>query len=162
MPLFRRAPKTPPPLAEFTVGINDHRVTVGGTERGITILEELRNYVTAVTGRAALPTGEGRDPVAVLSAKMDYAELVNDMAMLINLAFEELIEREIVGPDEMPAQPGLPPVPQRADHYAYIQAAYARAEQKMTWLDSADGVLRRHHCALLPPLPKEEQLIRPR
>jgi len=162
MPWFRRPAKPPPPLCEFTVGVNDHRVTVGGPEQGITILADLRNYVAAVTGGAAHPTSEGRDPVAVLSAKMDYAELVNDTAMLVTLAFEELVEREIVAPDEVPAQPALPPLPQRVDHYAYIQASYARAARRLTWLETTDQVFRRHDVALLPPVPKEDPLLRPR
>ena len=160
MPLFRRAPRPPSPTDGFTVGVQDHRVVIGGGSLGVTMLDELRGYVAAVTGGAARPTGAGRDSVAVLSAKMDYAELVNDTATVVLLAFEELVERGLVPADQVPVQPELPPVPQRAEHYDYIQAAHARAEARMAWLDQADAVLRTHAVGVLHPLPKEEPQIR--
>ena len=98
--------------------------------------------------------------MAVLSAKMDHAELVNDTATVVLLTFEELGERGLLDPAEVPAQPALPDVPQRAEHYDYIQAAHGRAEVRMAWLDDADAVLRAHGVGVLPPLPKAEARIR--
>jgi len=155
MPLFRRSPKPPAPLAAFTVGLRDHRVVVGAQQPGIAQLDELRDYVGAVTGHAG-PTADGRDPVAVLNAKMDFAELVNDAASNASLCFEELVERGIASATEVPPEPELPEVPQRSSTYDYIQAAHARAQVRMQWLEAADGVLRAHGVALLPPLPPEE------
>ena len=155
MPLFRRSPKPPAPLAEFTVGLRDHRVVVGAAEPGITQLDELRDYVGSVTGHAP-PTAEGRDPVAVLSAKMDFAELVDDAATVAWLAFEELAERGLVAADEVPPRPDLPPVPQQGSTYDYIQATHARAQARLDWLEQASQVLARHGVALLPPAPPPE------
>lgn len=159
MPLFRRGPREPRPTHEFAVGVADHRIVVGGAEAGVTMLDDLRGYVAAVTGGAATPTSHGRDSVAVLSAKMDYAELVNDIATVVLLTFEELTERGLVDAAEVPVAAPLPDVPQRAQHYDYIQAAHARAEVRMAWLDEADSVLRAHGVGVLPPLPKEEPQI---
>ena len=156
MPLFRRAERAPTPAHAFSVGVNDHRVTVGGAERGVTMLAELSDYISAVTGGAATPLADGRDPVAILSAKMDHAELVNDTCAVVTLAFEDLVARGVVPPAEVPPQPELPAVPQRAQHYDYIQAAHARAQVRMAWLEQADAVLRAHEVAVLPPLPPEE------
>ena len=154
MPLFRRTPK-PQPTAQFTVGMRDNRVVVGAEQPGIQQLAELRDYVGSVTGHAG-PTPEGRDPVAVLNAKMDFAELVDDAAAIATLAFEELVEHGIVDQAEVPQHSELPPMPQKSSTYDYIEAAYARAQARMAWLDAADGVLRRHGVALLPPLPPDE------
>ena len=154
MPLFRRAPKAPEPSAEFTVGLRDNRVQVGAPQPGIAQLDELRDYVGSVTGHAG-PTQDGRDPVAVLNAKMDFAELVNDAATNVSLAFEELCQRGVVSAEAVPHEPELPPVPQHASTYDYIQATHARAQARMEWLDAADAVLRAHSCALLPPAPPD-------
>src|SRR5690242_532162 len=105
MPLFRRAQRAPQPLLELTVGRDDHRVVVEGGPAGVVWLDELCDYVSAVTGGAARPTADGRDSVAVLSAKMDYAELVNDAAVVVGLAFEELVERGLVDAIEVPSAP---------------------------------------------------------
>lgn len=156
MPLFRRGPAKPKAtVLEFTVGLRDNRVVVGAAQPGIAQLEELRGYVASVTGNAG-PTAEGRDPVAVLSAKMDFAELVDDAAAVAALAFEELAERGVVDASEVPGKPELPPVPQQSSTYAYIQATHARAQARLEWLDAADAVLVRHGVAVLPPLPPEE------
>jgi hypothetical protein len=111
-----------------------------------------------VTGHAG-STPEGRDPVAVLNAKMDFAELVNDAAAVANLAFEELAERDVVPAGEVPAQPPLPDVPQHGSTYDYIQATHARAVARLAWLEQADAVLARHGVAVLPPLPPEQDRI---
>lgn len=154
MPFFRRTPKPPAPSLQFSVGLRDNRVAVGVPAGGIAQLDELRDYVGSVTGHAA-PTAEGRDPVAVLNAKMDLAELVNDAVSVATLAFEELVERGVVAADEAPAQPELPEVPQQSSTYDYIQATHARAELRLRWLEEADAVLRRHQVAVLPPLPPD-------
>src|SRR5437660_515455 len=124
MPLFRRGPRQPQPALQFTVGVRDDRVVVGGGTPGIAQLDELRDYVGAVTGHAG-PTEAGRDPVAVLNAKMDYAELVNDAVSVVALAFEELVSHGVVPADEVPVAPELPPVPQHSSTYDFIQATYA-------------------------------------
>lgn len=155
MPLFRRSADPKPPRLEFTVGMRDNRVVVGSDHPGIAQLDELRDYVGSVTGHAG-PTPEGRDPVAVLNAKMDFAELVEDTASVLALAFEELQERGVVDAAEIPPQPELPPVPQHSNTYDYIQATHARAQARMRWLEAADAVLRGHGVALLPPRPPEE------
>ena len=142
------------------MGVLDHRVVIGGGSVGVTMLDELRGYIAAVTGGAARPNAQGRDSVAVLSAKMDHAELVNDAATVVLLTFEELGERGLVDAAEVPAQPALPDVPQRAAHYDYIQATHARAQARMAWLEQADLVLRAHGVGVLHPLPKEAQQVR--
>lgn len=142
------------------MGVSDHRVVIASSAAGITMLPELRGYVAAVTGGAARPLADGRDPVAVLSAKMDYAELVNDAAVVVSLAFEELVERGLVALAEVPPQPELPPVPQRVEHYEYIQLTRARAQKRMTWLEACDQVFRTHRVGVLPPLPKEAAQVR--
>jgi hypothetical protein len=162
VPLFGRRTRERTPTVEFDVGVSDHRVVVGGPAAGLTMLDDLCGYVAAVTGGAARPTAEGRDPVAILSAKMDRAEMVNDTAVVVALAFEELVARGLISADEVPAQPDLPPVPQHAHHYDHIQSAHARAESRIGWLADCDGVLRAHGVGILLPLPKEETTIRPR
>ena len=158
---FFRRPDDHARVEEWTVGVTNHRVIVGGTERGIPAVADLRGYVASVTGGAERPKHDGRDSVAVLSAKMDLAELVNDECVAVLLTFEDLVSRGLVRPDEVPAPPELPPIPLRGDHYDYIQAAHRRAEVRMSWLDRADSVLRAHGVVLLPPLPKEDPALRP-
>jgi hypothetical protein len=139
---------------EFTVGMRDNRVVVGAAQPGIAPLDDLRDYVGRVTGHA--PTGpDGREPVSVLNARMDFAELVDDDAAVVRLAFEELVARGVVDAAEVPAMPDLPPVPTQPSTYAYIQAVYARAEERLRWLEAAQEVLCRHGVAILPPLPPE-------
>jgi hypothetical protein len=155
MPLFRRSPKHLAPAMEFTVGVRDNRVVVGVAQAGIAGIDELRDYVGTVTGHAG-PRPDGRDPVAVLNAKMDYAELVDDAAAVATLAFEELASRGVIDAGEVPPAPELPPVPQHSSTYDYIEATYQRAQARMAWLEAADDVLERHGIAVLPPLPPEE------
>lgn len=155
MPLFRRRERAAHPTLQFTVGVRDDRVVVGGAAAGIVQLDELRDYVGAVTGHAG-PRADGRDPVAVLNAKMDYAELVNDACSVVALAFEELTAQGVVASGDVPALPELPPVPQQSSTYDFIQATYARAQRRMAYLEAADAVLARHGVAVLPPLPPED------
>jgi hypothetical protein len=157
---FRRS-EQPQDAAEWTVGVSNHRVVVGGVETGFPMLAELRGYVASVTGGAERPGRDGRESVAVLSAKMDLAELVNDACVAMQLAFEDLVGRGIVSSREVPPQPTLPPVPAHGDHYAYIQASHRRAEARLDWLESAAAVLAARGVALLPPLPKEDPMLHP-
>ncbi|HXA28324.1 MAG TPA: hypothetical protein VN193_06210 [Candidatus Angelobacter sp.] len=156
MPLFRRGPRQPAPTLQVTVGMSGHRVLAGVADPGIAQLGELRDYVGAVTGHAG-PNQQGRDPVAVLNAKMDYAELVDDAAVVVVLAFEELVAQGVVAADEVPAAPELPPVPQHADTYDFIQASHARAQRRMEFLEACDEVLVRHGVAIVAPLPPEDR-----
>lgn len=158
---FFRRPERAPEVREWTVGVTNHRVVAGGPEAGFPGLADLRTYVASVTGGAERPGRDGRDSVAVLSAKMDLAELVNDACVAVQLAFEELVDNGLVDSGEIPAQPPLPPVPVRGDHYDYIQAAHRRAEARLGWLERADSVLAAHGVVLLPPLPKEDPMLRP-
>ena len=153
MPLFRRrsGDRPPQPTAQFTVGTRDHRVVVGGAERGVTMLDELRGYVASVTGAAAAPRPDGRDSVAVLSAKMDHADMVTDTVSAVVLALEELAERGVLPEGAVPPPPRLATPPAAEGHYAYIQETHRRAEARMEWLEQADAVLREHAVAILPP-----------
>lgn len=152
MPLFRRrSAGRPEPTAQFTVGTRDHRIVVGGAEQGVTMLDELRGYVASVTGAAAAPRADGRDSVAVLSAKMDHAEMVTDTVSAVVLALEELAERGVVPAGAVPAPPRQGSAAPGAGHYAYIQETHRRAEARMAWLEQADAVLREHGVAVLPP-----------
>jgi hypothetical protein len=155
MPLFRRTPKPQQPVLELTVGLRDNRVVVGAGQAGIAQLEELRDYVGSVTGHAGV-NAAGRDPVAVLNAKMDFAELVDDCAATVALAFEELVDHNVMAVTVVPPQPDLPSLPQGSSTYDYIQATHARACVRMEWLQSCDAVLAEHAVALLPPLPPAE------
>lgn len=159
MPLFRRRP-TSRSTEEFTVGVGNQRVVRGGDAVGVTMLVELRDYVGSVTGGAAEPI-DGRDSVAVLSAKMDQAELVEDCAVATGLAFEELEQRGAMPPGAMPPRPALPTMPPRATHYAYIQASHARTMVRLEWLAACDEVLRAHGVGLLPPRPEDDPTRRP-
>ena len=152
MGFFRRGPRGRD-VIEVTVGVGNQRLRVHGEERGITTLDDLRNYVSSVTGRDAQQI-EGRDPVAVLSAKMDLAELVNDTAGAATLALEDLVERGIVQPEEVPAQPEMPPLGERLTNYEYIQATHRRAQARLAWLAEVDVLLRERDAALLPPRPE--------
>lgn len=41
------------------------------------------------------PGPDGRDSIAVLNAKMDHADQVNDLVVAVVLACEELVERDM-------------------------------------------------------------------
>jgi hypothetical protein len=137
--------------ASFVVGSQDHRVVVGGADRGCVGLEELRRHVTSVIGAAAASRPDGGDTLAVLCAKMDCAQMVNETAEVVGLALHELVERGIVASDTLPPEPALPVVPQGTGRYPCIQASYRRAEVRLDWLEQAAAVLREHAAAVLPP-----------
>jgi hypothetical protein len=143
-------------VIEVAVGVGSQRLRVHGDERGISTLDELRNYVSAVTGRAAAPVEGVRDSVAVLNAKMDLAELVNDTAGAAMLALEDLVERGLVQTEEVPARPDVAPLAERLTTYEYIQAMHERGQVRLRWLEQVDAVLRAHEAALLPPRPEND------
>ncbi|HET9050397.1 MAG TPA: hypothetical protein VFO60_01765 [Candidatus Dormibacteraeota bacterium] len=154
MGFFRRDRRDAAAL-DVTVGVRNERLRLNGVERGVTTLDELRGYVASVTGGAAAPV-DGRDPVAVLSAKMDLAELVDDTAAAARLALEDLVERGTVAPAAVPSAPVLPPLGQRLTNDEYIQATHARTQVRLRWLEQVDALLRAHDAALLPPKPEED------
>lgn len=155
MGFFRRASQGHE-VIEVTVGVGNQRLRIHAPERGITTLDELRDYVSSVTGGAAAPVEGGRDPVAVLSAKMDLAELVNDCAGAAALALEDLVERGMVQAEEIPSRPELPPLGERLTTYDYIQATHARSVVRLGWLEQVDALMRGRQAALLPPRPEND------
>ena len=134
----------------FTVGVQGHRVVLNAPEPGIEQLDGLGDYVEAISTRRP-PGPDGRDAIAVLNAKMDHAESVNDLVSATTLCFEELVEREVVASDEAPASPPFAPVRRDLTTYEYIQALHARAVERRSWLASADRQLRACGVALLAP-----------
>src|SRR5207244_6263201 len=91
MPLFRRRPSEPDALT-FTVGVDNHRVVVGGPDRGCELLTDVDGYIGSVQTKWSRGR-DGRDSVALQNAKMDYAEMVETMIIVLSLTLEELAER---------------------------------------------------------------------
>ena len=139
----------------FTVGVQGHRVVLNAPQPGIEQLEGLGDYVEAISTRRP-PGPDGRDAIAVLNAKMDHAEQVNDLVAATVLCFEELVERGVITTDETPASPPFAPVRRDLSTYEYIQQLHARAVERRAWLDRADLQLRGAGVALLGPEPEEE------
>jgi hypothetical protein len=153
MPLFGR--RATPELQWFTVGVQGHRVAPGAHEGGIAQLEGLGDYVEAISKRRP-PGPDGRDTIAVLNAKMDHADSVNDLVAAAALACEELVERGLLDPALQPPSPPYPGMRRDLSTYDYIQQLHARAVDRRAWLQVVDALLREHHVALLAPLPVEE------
>ena len=153
MPLFRR--QKSPPVEMFTVGVQGHRVVLNAPAPGIEQLDGLGDYVVAISTRRP-PGPDGRDAIAVLNAKMDHAESVNDLVAATALCFEDLVERGVVDPADAPASPPFSPVRRDLTTYEYIQQVHARAEERRAWLDRADLQLRACGVALLAPEPTED------
>jgi hypothetical protein len=150
MPLFRRRSLEPEPLV-FTVGVDNHRVIVGGTERGCVMLSELDAYVGAVSARArARP--DGRDPVAVQNAKMDYAEMAEAAISVVSVALQELAEQGLLSLDDLPVKPHLPRLDPALPTYEYIQKTHTRAVERIEWVRSIDRILRERGIAITDPL----------
>jgi hypothetical protein len=149
MPLFRRRPVEPEPLT-FTVGVDGHRVVVGGPLTGCALLDDVESYVDRVAERTTAGV-DGRDAVAVQSAKMDYAEMVDSMISVLTLALEELAQRDMIIATEVPAKPQLQRLSSSLATYDFIQAAYGRAQQRVTWARAVDGLLRARGVAVLWP-----------
>jgi hypothetical protein len=149
MPLFRRRPVEPDALT-FTVGVDGHRVVVGGPYSGCALLDDVESYVDRVAERTTAGV-DGRDPVALQSAKMDYAELVDSMISVLTLALEELEQRNMITAAEVPAKPALQRLSPSLGTYDFIQAAYGRAQQRVTWARAVDELLRARGVAVLWP-----------
>ncbi|MBV8196370.1 MAG: hypothetical protein JOY80_12690 [Candidatus Dormibacteraeota bacterium] len=149
MPLFGRRASEPKPLT-FTVGVSDHRVIVGTAEGGCRILEDVDQYTDFIARKSGHGIG-GRDTVGVLNAKLDYAELVDTMVSVLVLMFEELVERGLIDPGEVPQKPA--PIAIRRDiaTYEYIQEVYQRAERRCQWTRNIDAILRQRDIAVLWP-----------
>ena len=137
------------------MGVQGHRVVVNATEPGIAQLDVLGDYVEAIIRRRP-PDADGRDSTAVLNAKMDHAEAVNDLVSVTVLAFEELVQRGVVAATDAPAAPTRPPVRRDLSTYDYIQQQHARAVERRAWLDGADAQLREADVALLGPVPGDD------
>jgi hypothetical protein len=149
MPFFKRRPPEPAALI-FTVGVDGHRVMVGGPVTGCTLLADVDTYIDKVAERSA-PTSDGRDPVALQNAKMDYVDLVESMLSVLALALEELQERGLVSDGEVPPRVALPKLDRNLSTYDYIQSSYARARQRCEWARQVDELLHRHDVAVLWP-----------
>lgn len=149
MPLFRRRPPEPEPPA-FTVGVDGHRVVIGGPVSGCELLADIDGYVAPGAHRGG-DVADGRDPVALLNAKLDYAEMVDSMIAVLTLALEELEQRAVVSAAEIPARLTAEALARGLTTYDYIQAAYTRAQQRCEWARSVDALLRGHGIGVLWP-----------
>jgi len=150
VPLFRRR-RPEPEIPTFVVGVDNHRVTVGGPDSGCSMLAELDNYVGLAASRAT-PTSDGRDPVVVQNAKMDYVEMVESAVVVVSLALEELGEQGFVSDSEVPSKPQLQRVEKALPTYEYIQTTYGRAQERVEWIRVVDGILRERGIAILDPV----------
>jgi hypothetical protein len=150
VPLFRRRTAEPGEIV-FTVGVDNHRVIVGGTQRGCAMLEELDNYIPAVASRARGGV-DGRDPVAVQSAKMDYAEMAEAAIAVVHAAVEELDQQGLLSATDVPAPPHLPALDRSLPTYEYIQQTYARAVRRIEWVRTVDRMLSERGIAITEPL----------
>jgi hypothetical protein len=154
MPLFRR--RAAEQQAEwFTVGAQGHRVIPRCRTPGIEQLDGLGDYVEAISQRRP-PGADGRDSIAVLNAKMDHAEQVNDLVAAVVLACEELVERELLDPALAPPSPPHAGMPKNLATYDYIQQVHDRAVERREWLHDVDSLFRLNSVALLAPYPVEE------
>ncbi|HWF58637.1 MAG TPA: hypothetical protein VG520_09815 [Candidatus Dormibacteraeota bacterium] len=153
MPLFHRR-DAPHQLEWFTVGAEGHRVIPNSPRPGIEQLAGLGDYVEAISVRRP-PGPDGRDAIAVLNAKMDHADSVNDLVAATVVACEELVERGVLDPREAPAAPPFAPMHKDATTYEYIQQLHARAVERREWLEDVDALFRLHSVSLLAPLASE-------
>lgn len=152
MPLFGR--RRSAEEAGFTVGVDGHRVVLGSRE-GCSMLADLDDYVGPVLRRST-PKPDGRDSVAVQNAKMDYVEMAEASVLVVTLALEELVEQGVLRDGEAPPRPVMPPLDPDLPTYDYIQATYARAEQRVDWVREVDALFRARGIGILRPLPPEE------
>jgi hypothetical protein len=118
------------------------------------MLDDIDGYIAALAGRASTRP-DGRDSIATLNAKMDYAEMVDATVLVLTLAVEELQGKGVLTEGECPSRPAPARVPRDLGTYDYIQQAYAHAEQRMRWARSVDAVFRAHDIAVLRPPPVE-------
>jgi hypothetical protein len=152
MPLFRR--NTAPEFEWFTVGMQAHRVVPGSRAPGIQQLDGLGDYVDGISRRRP-PGPDGRDRIAVLNAKMDLADAVNDLVSAAVLACEELVERGLLDAASAPVSPPFAPLPKDLSTYDYIQQLHKRAVERREWLENVDRLLRLNGIALMAPAPVE-------
>lgn len=153
MPLFRR--RGPQQAEWFTVGSQGHRVVPGAASPGIEPLLGLGDYVEAISQRRP-PGPDGRDTIAVLNAKMDHAETVNDLVAATVLACEELVERGLLDASLAPSSPPRATLRRDMSTYDYIQQLHERAVERREWLDNVDSLFRINGVLLLAPLPVNE------
>jgi hypothetical protein len=153
MPWFRRHAQEQ--VEWFTVGVQAHRVIPASRTPGIAPLDGLGDYVEGISERRP-PGADGRDAIAVLNAKMDHADSVNDLVAACVLATEELVERGLLDPALAPAPPPPARLPRDLTTYDYIQQVHARAVERREWLENVDSLFRLNGIALLAPLPVEE------
>src|SRR6202011_2804315 len=136
----------------FTVGAQGHRVVPHSPQPGIEQLAGLGDYVEAISVRRP-PGPDGRDSIAVLNAKMDHADQVNDLVAAVVLACEELVERDLLDPSLAPPTPPDVRMPRDLSTYDYIQQRHQRAVERREWLDNVDSLFRLNGVALLAPVP---------
>lgn len=153
MPIFRRRPEAPH-TTWFTVGSEGHRVVPGSGSPGIAQLAGLGDYVDGISARRP-PGPDGRDTTAVLNAKMDHADTVNDLVAACVMATEELVERGLLDPALAPPAPPVARLPRDLTTYDYIQQVHQRAVERREWLENVDDLFRLNGIALLAPLPVE-------
>jgi hypothetical protein len=134
----------------FTVGAQGHRVLADSPHPGIEQLAGLSDYVEAIAVRRP-PGPDGRDTIAVLNAKMDHADAVNDLVAATVLACEELVERGVLEPSQAPAAPPFAKLQRDSNTYDYIQQLHGRALERRAWLEKVDALLRLHGVSILPP-----------
>jgi hypothetical protein len=154
MPLFHRR-AAEPHTEWFTVGERGHRVIPGCRTPGIEQLEDLGDYVEAISVRRP-PGPDGRDSIAVLNAKMDHADQVDELVDAVVLACEELVARDLFDPPLAPPSPPQLGMPRNLTTYDYIQQRHQRAVQRREWLDNVDSLFRLNSVALLAPSPVAE------
>jgi hypothetical protein len=153
VPLFHRRP-THQQADWFTAGAEGHRVVTNSPRPGIEQLSGLGDYVEAISLRRP-PGPDGRDAIAVLNAKMDHADAVNDLVAAAVVTCEELVQRGLLDPQQAPAAPPFAPMHKDATTYEYIQQLHERAVERREWLDNVDAVFRIHGVSLLAPIPPE-------
>lgn len=152
MPFFRR--RSASETEWFTVGVQAHRVVINAPQPGIEQLAGLGDYVEAISRRRP-PGADGRDAIAVLNAKMDHADSVNDLVAATTLACEELVDRGLLSGDHAPTPPPQARLGRDLSTYDYIQQIHARAVERREWLHEVDELMRQRRVALLAPLPEE-------
>jgi len=148
MPLFRRRQASD---AGFTVGVDGHRVLLGRSG-GCEMLDEIDGYIGAIAQRASTRP-DGRDAIAVLNAKMDYAEMVDATLLVLLLTCEELVERGVMAHDDVPPPPRREPMARDLATYDYIQELYRRSVERMQWVHLVDALLRERNITVLRPEP---------
>ena len=137
------------------MGAQGHRVLTGSPQPGIEQPAGLGDYVEAISLRRP-PGPDGRDTIAVLNAKMDHADAVNDLVAAAVLTCEEPVERGVLDPAQAPASPPFERMRRDTTTYEYIQQLHEHAVERREWLGDVDALLRLHGVSLLAPLPLEE------